>query len=132
MRASRAQGTSVPITDASWSRLLSSGASRSIRAASDRAHGRRHLDAAERPGQTVRAGGTGEEPGLDERPHRLLDEERVAVGALDDELLERIEARIGAEQRVEQFRRARVAERLEASPGDGGASVSQPCRYSGR
>ena len=45
-------------------------------------------------------------PLLDQRPHDLLHEEGIALGFLDDQSLERMQARIAAEQRVQHLVRA--------------------------
>jgi hypothetical protein len=41
--------------------------------------------------------------GLDERPDALLEEQRVALGAFDQEPLQRAEAGVGAKKRIEQL-----------------------------
>ena len=83
---SSANGTSLPITAAACSRRLSSGGSRSMRAARIactvagtwmRLHG---------PRQPIGAALAGQRAGLHQRPHALFQEERVALGALDQQL----------------------------------------------
>ena len=57
----------------------------------------------QRPRQPVGAALAGERPGLDERPHALLQEERVALRPRDQHALERLEAGVGPEQRAEEL-----------------------------
>ena len=49
-------------------------------------------DRLDRPGQTIGAALPDERPRLDQRPHALLEEERVALGPLDQQSLERLQA----------------------------------------
>jgi len=54
------------------------------------------------PGHAIRATLTRQDSRLDQRADALLDEERVALGPLDHEPLERGERRVAPEQGVEQ------------------------------
>jgi hypothetical protein len=45
---------------------------------------------------------SGKHPGLDQRAHAFLDEERIAPRALDQEGLHRREAAVLSEQNIEQ------------------------------
>jgi hypothetical protein len=44
-----------------------------------------------------------QDPGLDQAPHALLDEERILAGPVTEEALERLQRAVGAEQGVEQL-----------------------------
>ena len=55
------------------------------------------------PRQPVGAALAEQGPGLDERPHALLQEERVALRPRDQHALERIEAGVGPKQRAEEL-----------------------------
>ena len=57
----------------------------------------------ERPRQAIGAALARQGPGLDQRPHALLQEERVALGPRDQQALERLEAGVGPEQRAEEL-----------------------------
>ena len=85
MARSSASGTSLPITAAIWSSRFSSGGSRSMRAARTAwtVAGTRML--AERSGQPVGTPLAHQRAGLDQAPDALLQEERVALGPLDQE-----------------------------------------------
>jgi hypothetical protein len=63
----------------------------------------RHLDSREGPRQPVGPTLTGEGPGLRERPHALLQEERVALCPPDQHARERLEVGVGPEQGAEQL-----------------------------
>ncbi len=67
----------------------------------DRLHGGRHLHLLDFAGEAVVAARAREHLGLGEGVHALLEEERVALGALDQELLQRAQARIVAQQRAQ-------------------------------
>jgi hypothetical protein len=54
---------------------------------------------------------------LDQRPHALLEEERIAAGPGDKEGLERLERCVGAEQCQEQLARALGREGVETELG---------------
>jgi hypothetical protein len=56
----------------------------------------------------------GQNARLDERTHALLEEERVALGPLDQEWLQRSEARIVTEQRAQQLGCARLGQGIDA------------------
>ena len=53
------------------------------------------------------------DPGLHQRPHALLQEEGIALGALDQELLERRQAGVVPQQGLEEFVGARRRQRVE-------------------
>ena len=53
--------------------------------------------------QLVPPGAAGQGPGLDQRPHALLQEERIPVGALDEDLFERLKRGIMAEPHIQQL-----------------------------
>ncbi len=57
----------------------------------------------QRPRQPVGAAFAEQGSGLDERPHALLREERVALRSRDEHALEWIEAGVGPEQRAEEL-----------------------------
>jgi hypothetical protein len=68
----------------------------------DRLHGWRDLDGLRRLRQTVIAELADEGPGLDQGPDALFEEERIALGAGDEQAPQRRHARILAEQSGEQ------------------------------
>ena len=70
-------------------------------------------------------------PRLDQRPHALLEEERIALGPLDEQPLERLEAGVVAEQRLQQLLGALGRQRIDAELAVVGLAP-QACRYSGR
>ena len=113
MAWSRANGTSLPITEAAWSRRFPSAGSRSIRAGQQRLHGRRDLDRLGILDQTVGASLAGEGPGLHQGPDAFLEEERIALGALDEQALERGELGTVAHQSLEQLLRALRRQRVD-------------------
>ncbi len=90
---SSANGTSLPTTAADCSRGFSSGDNRSIRGGENGLHRRRHLDARDGPGEPGASGVAGQGAPLDERADALLEEQRVAFGAPDQQVLEGSEAR---------------------------------------
>jgi hypothetical protein len=78
-----------------------------------RLHGARDHDRVDRPDQAVGALRPGEVPGLDQRLHRLLDEERVAARPLLDALRQARERRVGTEEIAQQLADRVRGERLE-------------------
>ena len=78
-------------------------------------HRRRDLDGREGPCQPVGTALAGQRSGLDERPHALLQEERVPLGPLDQHALERVERSVGPDQRAEELRRRARAVRGRAA-----------------
>jgi hypothetical protein len=68
---------------------------------------------------------------LEEPAHRFLEEERVALRSLEEEPLERVEGRVGAEQRAEQFVGALPAEGIDPELAVI-RRLPQACWYSGR
>jgi hypothetical protein len=99
---SNANGTSFPTTDAVCRSALSPGASRSIRAAST---------ACTVAGTSMAGSGrasrypalASERVGLDKGPYALLQEERIALGPLDQHALQRVEVGVGPEQGAEKL-----------------------------
>src|SRR5262249_55028503 len=73
-----------------------------------------HLDARQRPRQAIVAARPVEYAGVDQRPHDLLGEERIAARALRHEALERREIRVGAEEHLKQLRNILADERIKA------------------
>ncbi len=76
-------------------------------------HGGRHLDGVQRLGQTEGAALAGDDAGFDQRADALLQEERVAFAALDQQALERLQGPAGAEQAVEEGRRPFRRQRID-------------------
>jgi hypothetical protein len=76
-------------------------------------HRGRDLDGRQGPHEAIGAALAGEGPGLDERPHALLQEERVALRPRDQPALERIEAGVGPEQGVEELLRVIVRQGVQ-------------------
>ena len=68
-----------------------------------RLYRRRHLDRLNRPGQAIAAGLASERLGLDKGPNTLLQEEGVAIGLLDEALLEGLERGVVPEESLEKF-----------------------------
>ena len=81
----------------------------------DRLHRGRHLQRLHRPRQPVRSARTIQRPRLHQRPHRLLQEERVAP--LHQHLRQRREPGVRAEQRRQQLRRALGGQGVEPQLG---------------
>ena len=80
-----------------------------------------HVDRRQAAHQMVGASGARDCARLDQRPDALLDEERIALGALDQEPLERTQPGVGPEEDLEQ--------RLGALPGQ---RVDPQLRVGGR
>ena len=80
-------------------------------------HRRGDLEAVHRSRRTVGATLPREEARLHEGPHALLEEERVAVRALDEEPLHRAQLRALPEHRAQHLGRALRPQRLEAELG---------------
>ena len=95
-------GTSFPTTEAVW-RTPGPRRQPVDAGGQHRLHRRRHLNRRQRPRQPVGAALADQRPGLDERPHALLQEERIALRPLDQHTLERIETGIGPDQRAEEL-----------------------------
>jgi hypothetical protein len=91
-----------------------------------RAHRRRDVDRPHRAFQPVPAARAGQRAALRELAHRLLQEEGVAAGALDQEPLERRQVRASAHQRVQQPGRGVRAKRLQVDAR--GACSREPSR----
>ena len=81
-----------------------------------RLHAGRHAGVLDRPRQPVGAALALQVAGLGQRPDDLLDEERVAVGALVDQLAETVQRGVVAGQVAQQLRRVGRAERLQRDP----------------
>ena len=120
MACSRGQGTSVPMTAAVWSRRLSSGGSRSMRAASTRLHRGRHLHGGERLRQTIGPRLADQHPGLHQGAHTLLQKEGIALRAGDQEPGEGRQAGVVPQQGLEEFVGARSGQRIEPQLRVGG------------
>ena len=69
----------------------------------DRLHRGRDLQVLDGPGEPIGAALADQRRRLHQGPHALLEEERIAFRPLDQELLERAEGRVGAEERLEQL-----------------------------
>ena len=81
MACSSGQGTSVPMTAAVWSRRLSSGGSRSMRAASSACTVAGTCKRVERLRETIGAVFPDQHPGLHQGAHTLLQKEGIALRA---------------------------------------------------
>ena len=101
------------MTEADWRRRLSSGASRSMRAARIACAVAGTAIASGGLRQPVGAPLAGQHLGLHEGPHALLEEERVSLGPLDQQPLERLEGPVLPEQGVEQLLGALGRQRVE-------------------
>jgi hypothetical protein len=55
-----------------------------------------------------------EHPGLDECPHVFFEEERIALGPLDEEPLERLQTSVAPEKGFEEFLCTRRGKRIES------------------
>src|SRR5262249_16922110 len=93
--------------------------------------GRRDLDRRERLRQPQRAALAGEDSGLDEGAHALLEEERVSLRAFDEQPLDWFERMIGADEGLEQGSGALGSQRLDPELGVVTLPL-QACWYSGR
>ena len=71
----------------------------------------------DRAGQAVGAALADQRAGLDQRADALLQEERVALGPLDQQRLQRLDGRIVAEQRGQQLVGAGLPERVDPELG---------------
>ena len=129
--AARCAPSSLPTTEATWSSALASGPSRSIRAARIACTVGRHAGVLDRARQPVGAALALQVAGLGQLADDLLDEERVALGALVDQLAEAVERGVLAGQVAQQLQRVRLAERLERDLAVG-ARRSTTGVYSGR
>ena len=66
-----------------------------------------------------------ERPGVDQRAHELLEEERVALGRLEDPPLDVVRERAGADERVQQLPLRVARERLERELAASGGGASR-------
>jgi hypothetical protein len=82
---------------------LSSGESRSIRCGQDRLNGRGDLEGGRRGHQAIGAPLPRQSTRFHQAPDALFEEERVALGALDQTSCERQQLRPGAEQGGQEF-----------------------------
>ena len=73
--------------------------------------------AVEGPYQSIGAALPARAPRLDERPHALLEEERVAAGPRDEERLQRLDAGVGPSKRQEQLAGALGRQGVQAELG---------------
>src|SRR5262245_22731347 len=78
-----------------------------------RLHRDRHLQAFNGTSQAVRPAIADEDFGLNERANALLQEERIAFGPLDEELLERHECSVGTQEALEETLRTFGGERVD-------------------
>jgi hypothetical protein len=69
----------------------------------DGLHGGRDLQVLDRSGEAVGATLIRQGPGLDQGPHALLQEERIALGGLDESMLEGRDLGCVAYERLEQL-----------------------------
>src|SRR5262249_30904592 len=102
MACSSGQGTSVPITAAVWSRRLSSGGSRSMRAASTACTVAGAGGVPRAPGRREATGPAPRSPGLSPGRAAASLEEGMALGAGNQELFEGFEAGVIPQQRLEE------------------------------
>ena len=79
----------------------------------DRLHRRRHVDGVRGLHEPVRAALAHEHPVVDEAPHALLEEERIALGPREEEPLQGLEAGVAPEQRLQQRGRTLRRERVQ-------------------
>ena len=82
-----------------------------------RLHGGGHLDLLDFPREAIVTAIARQHLGLGEGVHALFQEERIALGALDQELLERPQARVVAHQRPQQLLGALGRQRIDAELG---------------
>ena len=132
MAWSRTNGTSLPITEAAWSRRFLLRREPVDPPGQQRLHGRRDLDRPRILDQTVGASLAGEGPGLHQGPDAFLEEERVALGALDQQALERGELGTAADQSLEQFLGALRRQGVDPELAIVGLAESSRGWYSGR
>ena len=83
--------------------MLVGGGQRVDARSKDRLHGGRDLSARERLCKSVAAL---ERTRIDQRSHDLFDEEGIPVGALRQEALQAVQAWVGAQQGLKEFREA--------------------------
>ena len=79
--------------------------------------GGRHLDRVQSFREPERAALAGDHAGLDERPHALLEKERIALGPVEEQALERLQRTARPQQCVEQRRRALGREGIDPELG---------------
>jgi hypothetical protein len=80
-------------------------------------HRGRNLDAREHLAQVIGAWGAHQDAMLHQRPHALLQKEGVALGAGDQQPLERRELRVLPEQGIQEVCGARLGQRIESELG---------------
>ncbi len=83
----------------------------------DGLHGGGHLDGGERLDEAELAALAHQHLGLDERPDALLEEERIALGALDEETLHRRETLVLAHDAAQELIGPGRRQRVEAELG---------------
>ena len=91
------------MTAAVWSRRFSSGGSRSMRAASTACTVAGTCRPFQGPGQAIRPRFAYQHPGLHQGAHTFFQEEGVTLGACNQELFEGRQARIVAEQGLQEL-----------------------------
>ena len=69
-------------------------------------NGSRNLDRVQGLGEAEGSTGSNDHPGFDERAHALLEEERIALRAVDEQALEWLQRRSRANEIIEKHRRA--------------------------
>src|SRR5215467_2071518 len=106
MASSKGSATSLPITEAACSSRLCSAERRSMREA--------RIVCTVGGTWMVPAGCADEVGGLDQRAHALLEEQRIALGALDEKPLERRDAGLVADQRAQKLLGACGRQRIDA------------------
>ena len=83
----------------------------------DRLHRGGHVDRVEGPGESIGPALPREGVRLDQRPHALLEEERIAAGPGDEDWLERLDGGVGAQQGQEQLAGALGRQRVQTELG---------------
>jgi len=83
----------------------------------DGLHRAGHVDRGQVVRQPVHPSLTRQRTRLDQRADALLDEERVTVGALDQQALERVQAGVGPEEDLEQHLGTLPWQRVDPKPG---------------
>ena len=83
----------------------------------DRLHRGGHVDRVEAPGEAMGPARPREDVRLDQRPHALLKEERIATGASDEDWFERLNRGVGSQQGQEQLAGALGRQRVQTELG---------------
>jgi hypothetical protein len=106
--------TVLPMTAADWSKCFTGGREPIDARGEHRLDGRGNVCRVERPGDPEGSSLADEDTALDQRADRLLEEERIALGPVEEQSLERLERSARAEEAVQQLRRARRAQWIDA------------------